>query len=631
MPVTVSVNQQPSQQVEDQILGDLLNCLMAEGYLNGDRVELLSYQQGSALIHSELAGLEAREQGSWHYLRWRFGEGHRRFLLFAVAEAIVQPYRYLPGTGVYVANADTDGFTRLNPVEVMDVIVGQCLSASERQMPGVSGFMQLLAVTQWQTLLAYGAAERQDALPGSDGSAFFQAMECRAALRDRPFHPVAKAKMGLTDKQCAQYLAEFTPSFKLGWVAVDDSALMTGERCGEADPASYLLTAREQLILQQAMQARGLPPHFLALPVHPWQLQSVLPEKLPEPIAEGTVVPLDCRLGEYQPTSSVRSLSPKDGGLHYLKLPLGVFSLGACRYLPAVKMINGDRGEQLLRQALERDAVLQQRLHLCDESQWWAYLEPGGSLFDDPPRHLSAMVRRYPSALIDDAAIRLVPMSALGATPPGSRYHFFDDWIQARQLPREESAVMTLFGELCELFFELLLRLYRLGLLPEIHGQNSVLVWRNGHLEGLLLRDHDSVRLHLPWLVAQGIEDPGYRIRPGYSNSLYNETPGELLHYLQSLGIQVNLYAVIETLGQHYGIAERRLWRVLSRALEQALDKVAFAPAVWGAIYRQLFTAEQWPLKCLVKPLLFQKGVPGAMPASWGQVQNPLLVVKNDH
>ena len=33
----------------------------------------------------------------------------------------------------------------------------------------------------------------------------------------------------------------------------------------------------------------------------------------------------------------------------------------------------------------------------------------------------------------------------------------------------------------------------------EIHGQNICLVLKNGDFDGLMFRDHDSLRIYLPW------------------------------------------------------------------------------------------------------------------------------------
>ncbi|MFC7560707.1 IucA/IucC family C-terminal-domain containing protein [Paenibacillus farraposensis] len=196
-----------------------------------------------------------------------------------------------------------------------------------------------------------------------------------------------------------------------------------------------------------------------------------------------------------------------------------------------------------------------------------------------------------------------------------------------RGLPDTAASVKQLFGEVCLTFFEIMLRLFRIGLMPEIHGQNCVLIWKNGKIEHILLRDHDSVRLHLPWLTEQGIADPDYQIRPGYSNSLYNETPKKLLFYLQTLGIQVNLYAIIDTLSDTYGIEEPSLWSVLRVQLENAIQSVPFKPDVRREIEQIIFEKPDWPLKLLIKPLLEQSGVPGSMPSGQSRIQNPFLYV----
>ncbi|MFH7617539.1 IucA/IucC family protein, partial [Pseudomonas syringae group genomosp. 7] len=85
----------------------------------------------------------------------------------------------------------------------------------------------------------------------------------------------------------------------------------------------------------------------------------------------------------------------------YLKLPMAIYSLGASRYLPAVKMVNGGLSEKLLRQVVDKDETLRRSLHLCDERKWWAFMPPQAPLFDEGPRHLSAIVPGYPAAFLD--------------------------------------------------------------------------------------------------------------------------------------------------------------------------------------------------------------------------------------
>ncbi|WP_226000552.1 IucA/IucC family protein [Paenibacillus sp. BJ-4] len=665
---------QRQKRAESHVMQDLMNTLLAEGFWEHADVELLSIPQWQSYytsVQPELGDLfsfkdheaadpngdTAANGGPISIYRWWVDREQQHSILFPVQAAAIQPYRYLRSGGVYEIRRQPEGeelhATRLHPVALMQRIIEECLDEEYRRQEGVGRFVQLLEQTIQQTAWSLDSGLEDDNILGISPTAAFQRLEQHSSLRDRPFHPVSKAKTGLNEQDYRKYIAEFGQDITLSWVALRKDAIMTGvgikqgphfaDTKAEANaaeakpdmqlpyagqqPADLLLSSSERQLVEQEMQERGLTVDYIAIPVHPWQLTHMLPQQLHAEQADNVWIPLDVKAGTFQATSSVRSLSPKDGGPNYVKLPLSVFSLGASRYLPAVKLINGDRGQTLLQQAKARDPQLQERLFLCDEGSWWAYMPKNGSLYDDPPRHLAAMARIYPHELIHDPAVRLIPMSALAA----SQHYFFREWAAERGLPDTAASVQQLFGEVCLTFFEIMLRLYRIGLMPEIHGQNCVLVWKKGKIEHILLRDHDSVRLHLPWLTEQGIADPEYQIRPGYSNSLYNETPKKLLFYLQTLGIQVNLYAIIDTLSDMYGIDEPSLWFVLRQQLENAIHRVPFKADVRREIKQIVFENPEWPLKLLVKPLLEQSGVPGSMPSGQSRIQNPFHHLNVSH
>ncbi|WP_084011476.1 IucA/IucC family protein [Paenibacillus kribbensis] len=665
---------QRQKQAESHVMQDLVNTLLAEGFWEHADAELLSipqWQSYYASVQPELSDLfsfkeneaadsngdRAANGGPISLYRWWVDREQQHSILFPVHAAVVQPYRYLRSGGVYEIqrHPEEEEFYAqwLHPVTLMQRVIEECLDEEYRRQEGVGRFVQLLEQTIQQTAWSLDSGLADDNILGISPTEAFQRLEQHSSLRDRPFHPVSKAKTGLNEQDYRKYIAEFGQDITLSWVALCKDAIMTGAgitqgphfagteaeaTATEAEldiqrpydgqqPDDLLLSSSERQLVEQEMQERGLSADYIAIPVHPWQLTYMLPQHLHAEQADKVWVPLDVKAGTFQATSSVRSLSPKDGGPNYVKLPLGVFSLGASRYLPAVKLINGDRGQALLQQAKARDPQLQERLFLCDEGSWWAYMPKNGSLYDDPPRHLAAMARMYPHELIHDPAVRLIPMSALAA----KQHYFFREWAAERGLPDTSTSVKQLFGEVCLTFFEIMLRLYRIGLMPEIHGQNCVLVWKNGKIEHILLRDHDSVRLHLPWLTEHGIADPEYQIRPGYSNSLYNETPKKLLFYLQTLGIQVNLYAIIDTLSDIYGIDEPSLWSVLRQQLENAIHRVPFKADVRREIKQMVFENPEWPLKLLVKPLLEQSGVPGSMPSGQSRIQNPFYHLNIDH
>uniref|UniRef100_UPI00260086C4 IucA/IucC family C-terminal-domain containing protein n=1 Tax=uncultured Xanthomonas sp. TaxID=152831 RepID=UPI00260086C4 len=186
------------------------------------------------------------------------------------------------------------------------------------------------------------------------------------------------------------------------------------------------------------------------------------------------------------------------------------------------------------------------------------------------------------------------------------------------------ASVLQLFGELCTLFFDVNLRMFRLGMLGEVHGQNAVLVYDAGKVSGLLLRDHDSLRLYVPWLERNGMLDPQYRIKKGHAQTLYHERPEDLLFWLQTLGIQVNLRGIIDTLERVYDVPGVQAWRVLRDALSEGIAAVPFDDDARAVLRGQLFESETWPQKLLLRPMIERAGGPGSMPFGKGLVVNPL-------
>jgi siderophore synthetase component len=302
-----------------------------------------------------------------------------------------------------------------------------------------------------------------------------------------------------------------------------------------------------------------------------------------------------------------------------LKLPISVLSLGAARYLPVVKLLNGLAGERLLREAIACDETLAGRVFLCEEKHWWGYMPREMGLFDDHPRHLAAQARIYPKELLDER-YKVVPMSSFGVTLNGE--HFLTEIAGGK--PSQEEAV-RFYSDVAAMFYDIAMRLFKVGIVPEIHGQNVCLVLKDDEVAGFLFRDHDSVRLHLPYLNKHGIVEPRYHIRPGYSNSLYNETIEKLIFYVQSLGTQVNLASIMEALSEAYEIPEKRLWDITEKKLRAAVLRIDITEKDREALLHALFESEAWPSKLIVRPLLEADGVPGAMPSGKGVGYNPFF------
>lgn len=484
------------------------------------------------------------------------------------------------------------------------------------------------------------------------------AAEQWASLMDRPFHPLAKGKLGFTAQEYKRYMAEFNQPIKLVWVAIAKSHVMVAEHVQDTtrqNPATYLLDTMQQQSLMQELDDKGITETHIAMPVHPWQMTHVIDDMYTDDLANGTVVALKFDTLITYASSSMRSMLIDTDTPNSIKLPIGVYALNSKRYLPALKLINGEKNQAILMQARTIDSVLSAQLRLWDERLWWGYMSPSHlhdksainpQFYQEKPTHLGAMLRQLPADLCDDK-VQLLPMASLGMLvyKQGVSHHIFDGIVQegihsTNQNSSQDSfqegspqnkklAVIACFKNLCDVFLGTMLRCLRLGFAPEMHGQNIVIVLKDNRFTSLLLRDHDSVRIHLPWLARQKIADPEYLSPPDFKNRLYRETPQALIFYLQSLGLLVNIRAIIESLVEHYHINEDTLWHEAMMSIEQSLVTIDFDDDQRQVIRDELLNGSHYPHKTLLLPVIARGSDPhGSMPAGESKTINPFKRIK---
>ncbi|MFC5652651.1 IucA/IucC family protein [Paenibacillus solisilvae] len=631
--------------VQHRVLEDLVNALLAENLLiELDGVKLLSQTEWKRMVERDAAAAAADRQLHYSdhskFYHWELDSAQESIIVFPVYPAFLQPYRYESSGGIYEARLEDQQIklTELGPLELMrHIILGYADDPVTIDPDGADRLLNMLNLAVQQLVWSLENKQPAAGILELPQAASFLELERKAAFRDRPFHPVSKVKLGFTEEEYRRYTAEFSQPIKLNWMAVNRQYLVSGldetgsqERDKPAEiealsPMKLLLGEEQQNLVHEEMLIRGLSTEvYMPIPVHPWQMAAVLPKQLHSEFQDGICIPLNVETGTFYASSSLRSLMSDHGGNVHIKIPLGIQSLGGLRYLSAIKLMNGQRAERLMRQALERDPVLKEQLYLCDETLWWAYLPENRDLFADPPRHLSAMVRQYPAELTADEHVRFMPMSSLAVYDDGKKGHLFDEWLRITGSAVSESSVLRLFSAALLPYFEICFRLFKLGMMPEAHGQNVILILKNGQIEGLLLRDHDALRLHVPWLHANGLEDPEYRLRPGTPDSLYHKTPYSLLSFFQMLGIHVNSYAILESVSRCYGIQEERLWAQLRACLEQAMLQADLPDDVRLVLEEGLFASETWPWKQLIRPLVkHHPKVAGSMPYGQGTAPNP--------
>lgn len=175
-------------------------------------------------------------------------------------------------------NSHDNSCQPLEPIETVEILLDILLSAMDRASLSESGILKLK-----ESLQAAIIAKTQSARANITTTVYAQphwyqtliAAEQWGSLMDRPFHPLAKGKLGLTAIEYERYMAEFNQPIALAWVAVAKTHLMVADQVEDIDqqnPAAYLLDELSQKKLAEEMVGRHLSDTHVALPVHPWQL-----------------------------------------------------------------------------------------------------------------------------------------------------------------------------------------------------------------------------------------------------------------------------------------------------------------------------------------------------------------------
>ncbi|WP_340015841.1 IucA/IucC family protein [Paenibacillus sp. FSL K6-1318] len=601
------------QAAERRIMADLMNSFLSEQLLPMEGYSFINFAAAPAPFRRLYKEYDSEEHNQTVACRYRL---HTQGVLCLVETGVRQGTQWVQGSPIYEEKADGSWVLLDFPVEVGRAVLQKALSGEAYTQPGVAEFLASLNIAVEQFALGWEQVQYLSGNVPASAYEWFIKGERVAALRDRPFHPSSKAKVGFNAEDVTRYAAEFGKAISLRWVAIRLDAVQQG--CEDGLSILDVLDDVQRGVVEAEFARKGITlEQYLPLPVHPWQLQHVILPRFTGEIEEGSIVVLDVEVGDVQATSSLRSMAPSTESNLMLKLPVSVLSLGAARYLPVVKLLNGLVGERMLRQAVACDETLKDNVYMCEEQNWWGFMPESMGLFDDYPRHLAAQIRVYPAELLNEA-YKVIPMAALGVNLEG--HHLLTD-ILGDDL--SSAGVLDFYTSIATIFYDIVMRLFKVGVVPEIHGQNCCLVLKDNEVKGLLFRDHDSVRLHQPYLDKRGIADPAYHIRPGYSNSLYNETIEKLIFYVQSLGTQVNLAAIMEALSEVYHIPETKLWEITEQAWKEALQHVQLPDSDRAALAHVIFESEEWPVKLVVRPLLEADGVPGAMPSGKGIGWNP--------
>lgn len=185
----------------DIVMQDLVDCLLAEHFFGSEPLPLVrtgDWQQAHPKAPA-LAGLTP-QQRIWD---WCYDPTEQRFISIALRAGITQQWEKVPGTPVLARQEEQ--WTVLSPEDFMKRVFGSMAERFKDNDKGLALFLDVLRTSVKQTALSLSHAVDDRELMTQDPATFFRTMEQWASLRDRPYHPLAKAKQGLDDEEYLRY------------------------------------------------------------------------------------------------------------------------------------------------------------------------------------------------------------------------------------------------------------------------------------------------------------------------------------------------------------------------------------------------------------------------------------------
>ncbi|CAO4180527.1 IucA/IucC family protein [Methylorubrum aminovorans] len=382
-----------------------------------------------------------------------------------------------------------------------------------------------------------------------------------ALWEGHPYHPSFKARTGFSLEDHRRYGPEAAAPFRLEWLAIRrDTIALAGPGAEAAFWRAEL--GGEWDVLAERLGAAGhaLDTHAL-LPVHPWQMRRLEEDALQPWLAEGRAVALGIAGPRYVASQSLRTLhNHDDPSAASVKLALAVVSTSSLRILDPHFVLTGPALSDWLAEIVAADPAL--RKHVTVLREYAAALaDRGGPLAG----HLAAIWRESPRLAPGEAA---VPFNALSVCEADGS-PFVAPWLERYG----RDAWLDRLVAVAVLPVWHLLAAH--GVALEAHGQNMILVHREGWPERVILRDFHESAEYAPDFVTDpaGVPDFG-AIDPAHAGPADDRfhamrSAATLAELVTDSLFVFNLSEITAALAHRHGLDEAGFWRRLGRQLRR--------------------------------------------------------------
>ncbi|MCM2972528.1 IucA/IucC family protein [Larsenimonas suaedae] len=434
------------------------------------------------------------------------------------------------------------------------------------------GFAQELEQTLLHDVQSAAAFERPDCAPTALSA---DALE-RYFADAHSYHPCYKSRIGFTWEDNARYGPEFGQPLGVLWLAVPAHLAITAQRPGLDREALIRALAGEAIMSRRdAYCARtGYAPHDVTLlPVHPWQWRAGALRALYPQLAQGEAMLLGEGEARFVPQQSIRTLAPANTHLPYLKLAMSLTNTSSTRLLARHTVANAPLITGWLKRLVAADPAAQEAgFVLLGEVAGMSLDERVFTRAQRPQVYgaLGAILRENVASYLGmgEQAVAFNGLSQCTRDDTGTPAEpFIDPWIKRYGV---ETWTRALLETACA---PILHFLFAEGIGLEAHGQNIVLIHRDGWPTRVALKDfHDGVRFsrthlthpeHVPALEPV----PAHHARLNANSFLETEDPAAVRDYSCDAFFFIALADLAIFLTRHYDLPEGRFWAMTAAVI----------------------------------------------------------------
>ncbi|OAN14055.1 short-chain isoprenyl diphosphate synthase [Photobacterium jeanii] len=396
-----------------------------------------------------------------------------------------------------------------------------------------------------------------------------------------PYHPSFKARTGFSLEDHHAYGPEGAQSFSLQWLAIKQRHLQMNL------PATHDVFWQTELgrhhwrsLTQKLKEKGGDWQRYALMPVHPWQWQQLQQDDTFSPFLKKSttegggdeVIDLGLAGDNYVASQSVRTLINQSYATKaHIKLPLSMVNTSAKRVLEPHSICSAPAISQWLMQVITSDVELHGLTILPEYAG--LHFQPRHHPLGQAPADgcLAAIFRTSVESQLQTGE-QAIPFNALMMIERDD-LPFMAGWIERYGL----AAWLTRLLEVAVVpVWHLLVKH---GIAIEAHGQNMILIHRDGWPERIMVRDfHESVEYCASFLACE-------EFLPDFAalNDVYQQAPLDLYYQMSSVELLREL--VVDTLFVYnlaevshlfhvcYGFDEETFWALVRQCLDAYAER----------------------------------------------------------